>query len=50
MVEIKLIAEAVLAVIAAALIIWYIMTNYQTVSTGFFNWIDQIKDMVGIGS
>jgi len=49
MVDIKLIAEAVLVVIAGALIIWYIATNYQNIHNAFYVWLDQIKDLIGIG-
>ncbi len=49
MVEMKLIAEVVLVVIAAAIIIWYVITNYQNISTAFTMWIQNLKDMLGIG-
>lgn len=48
MVEIKLVAEAVLVVIAGALIIWYIITNYQNIVTAFNTWLDQLKELIGI--
>jgi hypothetical protein len=49
MVEMKLIAEVVLVVIAAAIIIWYVIMNYQNINTAFTMWIQNLKDMLGIG-
>ena len=48
MVEKKLIAEVILAVIAAAFLIWYLVTNYKNISTAFTGWIEYLKDMIGI--
>jgi hypothetical protein len=48
MVEKKLIAEVVLAIIAAALIIWYVLTNYQNISDAFFRWLESLKEMLGM--
>ena len=45
--EMKLIAEAILVVIAAALIIWYVITNYNNISAAFTEWIKSLKDMIG---
>jgi hypothetical protein len=45
--EMKLIAEAILVVIAAALIIWYIITNYQYINSAFNEWIVSLKEMMG---
>jgi hypothetical protein len=49
MVEIKLIAEIILVVIAAALIIWYVVVNFQSINTAFYGWIDSIKNSLTSG-
>lgn len=48
MVDIKLVAEAVLLVVAGALIIWYIVTNYQNIAAAFNTWFEQIKELIGV--
>jgi len=50
MVEIKLVAEVILVVIAAALIIWYVIVNFQSISTAFTGWIENLKDSLGLPS
>jgi hypothetical protein len=50
MVEMKLVAEVILVVIAAALIIWYVVVNFQSISTAFNSWIVNLKDSLGIPS
>lgn len=46
--EMKLIAEVILVVIAAALILWYIITNYNIISSAFTEWINSLKDTMGV--
>lgn len=46
--EMKLIAEVILVVIAAALILWYLITNYQNISTAFNAWLENLKDLMGM--
>jgi hypothetical protein len=48
MVEIKLIAEVVLVVIAGALIIWYVVNNYQSIEVAFNSWFDQLKSLINV--
>ena len=48
MVEIKLIAEVVLVVIAGALIIWYVVNNYQSIEVAFNSWFDQLKNLINV--
>ena len=45
--DVKLVAEAVLVVIALALIAWYVITNYQGIVNAFYSWLDQIKGLIG---
>lgn len=47
--DVKLVAEAVLVIIALALIAWYVITNYQGIVTAFEAWLDQLKGLIGIG-
>jgi len=50
MVEMKLVAEVILVVIVAALIIWYVVVNFQGINTAFNSWIGSLKDSLGISS
>lgn len=45
--DVKLVAEAVLVVIALALIVWYVITNYQGIVNAFDTWFEQLKGLVG---
>jgi len=47
--DVKLVAEAVLVIIALVLIVWYVVTNYQGIVTAFQAWLEQLKAMIGIG-
>jgi len=47
--DVKLVAEAVLVIIALALIAWYVITNYQGIVDAFGVWLEQLKELIGIG-
>ena len=44
--DIKLVAEAVLVLIALVFIAWYVITNYQGIVSAFNVWLEQIKGMI----
>ncbi|MDI6825811.1 MAG: hypothetical protein QMD36_01290 [Candidatus Aenigmarchaeota archaeon] len=46
--DVKLVAEAVLVMIALALIVWYVITNYQGIVNAFKSWLEQIKWLIGL--
>lgn len=41
--DVKLVAEAVLVVIALVLIAWYVITNYQGIANAFWNWLGELN-------
>jgi hypothetical protein len=45
--DVKLVAEALLVVIALVLIVWYVITNYQGIVTAFDTWLEQLKGLIG---
>ena len=45
--DVKLVAEAVLVIIALVLIAWYILTNYEGIVNAFYAWLEQLQEMIG---